>query len=136
MINAAKRGASEEPASSISIEQVWRWHVTEFRAPTGEPWAPAINVYRLPDRMEVCIELAGMEPGQIDLRVEPGKLTVRGQRTPPQPKLEAGQNMQILTMEIGHGPFGRSVAIPTNVDLSAVGTQYRQGMLRVILPLR
>lgn len=136
MVNVAKGRPGEEPSSGISIEQVWRWHVTEFRSPAGEPWAPAVNVYRLADRVEVCIELAGMEPAKIDLRVEPGKLTIQGERVPPQPKLEAGQGMQILTMEIGHGPFGRSVPIPTNVDLSAVRTKYAQGMLCVSLPLR
>ncbi len=134
-----------------------------------EAWTPSINVYQLHDRVEVAVDLAGIRREQIDVRVEPGRLLIRGVRNAPEPPTceseEAersavaarrrsgageeptpprdpadpgceGQPMRIVTMEIDYGPFSRSIAIPDNVDLRKVSSEYREGILWVTLPLR
>ncbi len=98
-------------------------------------WCPSVNVYRLERRIEVCVELAGMDREAIDVRVEPGRLTIRGVRPAPEPP-RRDEAMRILAMEIDHGPFVRVIVLPPEVDLSHVESSYDQGMLRVRLPLR
>ena len=107
------------------------------RGRSVEAWAPAVNVYQLPGRLQVCVELAGVEPDQIDVRVEPGLLRITGARPAPDPRPEerAGGPMRILDMEIDAGMFQREVRLPADVDLSRVESRYEQGLLHVTLPM-
>ncbi len=108
------------------------------RGPSVEAWSPAVNVYQLPGRLEVCVELAGVEPGAIDVRVEPGLLRIAGVRPAPDPRPEerGPGPMRILDMEIDAGMFLREVRLPADVDLSRVESRYDQGMLRVTVPMK
>ena len=121
-----------------------------------DSWSPAVNVYQLPDRVEVCVDLAGVDKSAVDVRVEPGRLSIRGHRPPPEPReltdrVEIVQRkrsrhtddeapdptppVRVLAMEIDNGPFGRVLPIPEDTDLSRVESRYTDGLLWVILPL-
>jgi len=115
----------------------WQWDISDF-SPV-ESWSPSMNIYRLPGQIDVCISLAGVDKHSIDVQVKTGVLTIRGSRQPPEPKRSDPQKHQamcILTMEIDHGPFCRHVAVPEQVDLSKVASEYLDGLLWVHLPLR
>lgn len=99
-----------------------------------EAWSPAINAYALADRLEVCVDLAGVDRASIDLRVEPTRLTVRGVREAPEPAHEPSRRVQILALEIDHGPFERTVVLPRAVSTDKVSAEQRNGMLWVRLP--
>ena len=103
----------------------------------AEAWSPAVNVYQLKGRLEVCVDLAGIDREAIDVRVEPRRLTVRGVRAAPDPPTHDDDSpMRIVTMEIDYGPFCRSITIPDRVDLRKVESAYRDGMLWITLPLK
>ncbi len=98
-------------------------------------WQPAVNIYERPDGLRVCVELAGVDKRQIDVRVEPGRLTIRGVREAPEPSPRgAGGSMRIVCMEIDYGVFERVIALPDRVDLGGVTSTYRSGWLWVHLP--
>jgi HSP20 family protein len=102
----------------------------------AEAWAPTVNIYQLRGRLVVCADLAGLEREQIQVRVKPGSLEIRGQRPAPSPPATDETPSRILTMEIDDGDFCRIIRIPDNVQLDAVESSYHQGLLWVILPLR
>lgn len=99
-------------------------------------WQPAINVYRFDGCMKVCADLAGVDKDTIDLRVEPGRLVLRGRRAMPQPGAAEGKCVQVLTMEIDHGPFEREVLLPTDVEINEISARQENGLLWISLPLR
>ena len=136
MIDTARRSQSDELSSQVGalIRQFWHQHFQEFSA--MDSWAPAINLYRLPSRVEVCVDLAGIQLGSVDLRLEPGRLIIRGSRAAPEPTVDAHETMHIVAMEINHGPFCRVVPLPENVNLMRVQTQYTQGLMWIRLPFR
>lgn len=132
-------------------------HGTYSQYASAGAWAPALNAYRLADRIEVCVDLAGVERDSIDVHVSAGRMTIRGHRQSPQPAVPPAHTrshipgrphirgrkpatraaeLRILTMEIDHGPFCRTLAIPANVDLHRVESEYRDGLLWIRLPLR
>ncbi len=120
---------------SQMVNNLWQWHTGDF-CPI-DTWSPPINLYRLKTRIEVCVDLAGVEPQSIDLRIEPGQLVIRGSRRAPEPRQKLPQEkMQILAMEIDHGRFCRTVALPSQVDLVKVESEYEAGLLWIRLPLR
>lgn len=132
----ARRSTTSRPAGSVVTGLVYQ-AVSTFS--TDPQWSPPINVYQRAHRLEVCVELAGVDREQVDVHVEPGRLTIRGARRTPDPPGRGGKRpqgpMRILAMEIDHGRFSRVIAIPNQVRLDRVQSTYREGLLWVILPM-
>ncbi len=106
------------------------------RCSPRETWSPAVNVYQLPGRLEVCVDLASVRREELDVRVEPGRLLIRGIRHAPEPDNAKRQGpMRILGMEIDYGPFQREIALPQAVVIEHVKSTYENGLLWVTLPL-
>jgi len=119
---------------SHSAHRAWAQTFGQFQSTEG--WAPNVNLYELRDRIDVCVDLAGMKPGDIDVQVETGRLVIRGVRPTPPPPRQQGETMRLLAMEIAHGPFCRTISIPRNIDSRAVTSEYVDGMLWVRIPLQ
>lgn len=106
-----------------------------------EAWAPAVNVYQIGKRLHVCVDLAGIERDQINVRIEPGRLTVSGIRHAPEPTKKQTDastgniDMKIHSMEIDHGAFCRVIQVPRQVKIHKVQSEYRSGILWITLPL-
>lgn len=128
----------DEPATighaiNQHMNQAASGHFDRLRGAGG--WSPAINVYQLERRLEVCVELAGVEGSSIEVRVEPGRLTLRGVRSAPEPR-RGREAMRIVAMEIDHGPFCRVVSLPGEVAAEGMTIRHEGGMLWVTLPWR
>ena len=135
MIKTAPHDEFEQMARRLTklTDELLQGHFGEF-CPIGT-WQPAVNIYRLERQLEVCMDLAGINPQSVEVHVEPGRLTIRGHRPSPEPD-HPHAHMRILAMEIDHGPFSRVVQIPEHVQLARVRTEYVDGMLWIRLPLR
>lgn len=107
---------------------------SNFRA--THRWQPAINAYQCDKCLRICVDLAGVEAGEIELAVEPGRLTLRGTRSLPEPDDTDNPAMQVLAMEIDHGAFEREITLPPGVDRQRVHAEQKNGMLWVYLPLQ
>ena len=99
-------------------------------------WQPMINIYEHANRMEVCVDLAGMDQRAIDVCVEPGRLAIRGTRPAPEPVQAPDHeaSMRIVCMEIDYGSFERVIALPDRVEVHQVRSTYQDGLLWVTLP--
>lgn len=132
----APRDEIEQVSEQLSqiVNKLWQWHESSF-CPV-DSWSPPINMYKLDRRYEVCVDLAGLQPKSIDVRVEPGTLTIRGVRHAPEPVRLPSEPMRILAMEIDHGAFCRQIPLPDQIDLTRVESEYTQGFLWIRLPMR
>lgn len=113
--------------------ELTRVHYSSSRA--TEAWHPAINAYRCRSCVVISAELAGVDRSQIELRVEPRRLWLRGHRLPPEPRDSEGPPLQVLAMEIDHGAFEREIVLPVDVDPEQVKAEQREGLLWICLPL-
>lgn len=107
-----------------------------FHFSTAAGWQPPVNAFRCGDRFVVCADLAGVERSAIEVRAEPKRLTIRGQRPLPEPGCDDVPAVQVLALEIDHGPFERVLALPAEVDPEGVTAEHRNGLLWIRLPLR
>ncbi len=114
--------------------EMTKFHFSGFR--TSDAWQPAVNAYRCEHCIRICVDLAGVDRTAIELAVSPGQLTISGHRDAPEPSRHEGHAMQVLTMEIDHGPFERIIALPRQVDRARVSAEQRNGMLWITLPLQ
>jgi len=104
-----------------------------FRAPSPQPWQPALNVYEAPDRIIVCAELPGMAREEIDVQFAEGVLHIGGVR--PKPVMEEmPATVGVVLMEIDSGPFRRCVEVSLPIHVEAIRAYYRRGYLWVTLP--
>jgi len=94
--------------------------------------APAADVTETEADYRVLIDLPGIDPNAIQLRVEKDTLTVQVDRK--QAQVAAGETVH--RSERAFGTFFRSFTLPTGVDASKVEAAYEQGVLAVKLPKR
>jgi HSP20 family protein len=83
-----------------------------------------------PPMAVVTVELAGVDPNQLDLEVQGSQLTLSGERTAP-----GLENSVYQQVEIQRGRFRRIVSLAAPVDVERVRASYEAGMLRIELPL-
>lgn len=109
-------------------------HFSTFRSPEG--WQPDITAYRYDDRIEIWVDLAGVDKSDISVDVLPDRVRISGERRPPlQARDMSSQCRQVLTMEIECGRFGREIVLPAEVDRRRVTAKQENGLLWIVLPL-
>lgn len=116
------------------VAQLQRLHFSS----TGHPasaWNPAINVYAYEDRIEVCVDLAGVAKSEIEVHVEPRRLAIRGQRPSPERACKRPPCGRILVMEIPDGAFERVIEFPFEIDATTTEARQENGWLWVRLPV-
>ena len=106
-----------------------------FRSSGRDSWDPPLNVYEMADKLAVCVELAGIQPGDLDLQVERGVLHIRGHRAKPVVP-EASGKISVHLMEIDSGKFHRKIPVSDDLDFSASKASYKNGYVWIILPRR
>ena len=98
----------------------------------GGAWAPAVDIYEQNGNIVLQAELPGLDPKDVDVRVENNVLTLRGQR-----KLdETVDKDNYHRVERSYGSFTRSFTLPSIVDTEKIQANYKDGVLRLTLPTR
>ena len=93
---------------------------------------PELDVYRTDDPpvITVVLELAGIDPSEVEVAVVEGVLVVRGHRRRP-----ASDQRLYQHIEIDYGAFERRVQLNEAVDSDAASATYENGLLSIHLPL-
>jgi HSP20 family protein len=97
-------------------------------------WLPPVDVSELTDRFELIVDLPGVDPASVELTLEDGVLSLKGERA--QPAAEAGNAAKVWRAERAHGAFERRFVLPDAVDGDHVQAKTEHGVLRVSIPKR
>ncbi len=94
---------------------------------------PSADVYfdKRKNAVVVKLDLAGIDPTEVDLEVDENALRVSGVRTDKRHPDAVYQQM-----EITYGPFERVVMLPPGVDSAAASADYSSGYLEIVLPMK
>jgi HSP20 family protein len=96
----------------------------------GGSWAPAVDIYEQNGNIVLKAELPGVDPKDVDVRVENNILTLSGER-----KLENEVKRENYhRVERAYGSFTRSFTLPNVVDTEKIKAEYKDGLLRMTLP--
>lgn len=91
---------------------------------------PAVDIVEKAGTIVVQVELPGVKPEHVDVHVEKGVLTVRGER-----RLEHDEkDGSVHRIERVYGAFTRSFSLPDTVDADAIDADLRDGVLTLSLP--
>lgn len=89
---------------------------------------PSVEVGETDQEIRVTAEVPGMSEKDIELLVEDGVLTLRGERKSETEDKDRGYSERF------YGRFERRIALPTGVDQEAAKADFRDGVLTVTLP--
>jgi HSP20 family protein len=98
----------------------------------GGTFVPSADVYETPDTIQFRLEIPGVEEKDLNITMENGVLTVRGER-----KLEDGEKEEnFLRVERPYGAFSRSFTLLQTVDTNHINANYVNGVLMIELTKR
>jgi len=93
-------------------------------------WAPAVDIFETDKNVVLKVELAGVDPNDVEVRVENNTLYLTGQRkAETEVKEQKYHHMERLV-----GRFARSFTLPGTVDGQKVAAEYHDGILTLTLP--
>ncbi len=89
-----------------------------------ERWEPPVDIYRGPSQWLVKVDLAGVRPEDVEIRVQGCRLTIRGIRR----DFSVREGHKAYSMEIAYSRFERTIELPCDLDKFQIRTDYRDGM--------
>jgi HSP20 family protein len=95
--------------------------------PSARPWTPPVDVIETENELVLKADVPEVDQNDIDIQVENGTLTIKGQR-----KFEQSANGRgYHRIERSYGSFARSFALPDTVDPENIRAEYKNGVLTV-----
>jgi HSP20 family protein len=117
------------------VDRVWGqiWRGTPIaKLPHMVPgfvWNPNVEICEHGDMVRVCIDVPGVEESQLQVEVDGGCLTVRGERHD-----ERATEPGTRRSELHYGSFTRRIPLPEGVDADNAHAILRNGVLEVRIP--
>ena len=93
-------------------------------------WNPSVDIFENDSEVVVKAELPGMNAKDIDVRLENNVLTLKGERHFEKETKEENYHR----VEREYGTFSRSFALPAAVNGDKVSAEYKDGVLKIVLP--
>jgi HSP20 family protein len=95
-------------------------------------WAPAVDVREREGGLELSVELPGIDPKDVDVSVENGVLSIRGERQFE--KCEEGESYH--RVERAYGSFERTFRLPSSYNAEKIEAKANHGVLTLSVPKR
>ncbi|MDA3833749.1 MAG: Hsp20/alpha crystallin family protein [Spirochaetales bacterium] len=92
--------------------------------------APPVDIYETPNEIILYMELPGVDPEKIDVVADQHAVSITGERPAP----SFTDTTCIHQLEIDHGEFSRTIAMPSPIAPLATHSAYKKGYLKVTLP--
>ena len=95
-------------------------------------WAPAVDIKEENDKFVLQADIPGVKPEDIEVNMEAGVLTVKGEK-----KTEAKTEKEgYKRVERTFGSFYRRFSLPDSADSEAISAKCKHGVLEIIIPKR
>jgi HSP20 family protein len=95
-------------------------------------WTPPVDVFEDTEGVTFKFDLPEVDGKDVEVRVEDGTLTIRGER-----KLEREDKREgYHRIERAYGTFARNFTLPPTLDPDKVTAEHKNGVLRIFVPKR
>ena len=93
-------------------------------------WSPAVDVKETDNEYRITADIPGVDPKDIEVSVENGVLTIRGERSEESEDNEDNYRR----VERFRGTFFRRFTLPETADAERIKAQGNNGVLEVTIP--
>lgn len=95
-------------------------------------WVPLVDIKEEGDRFVLYADLPGVDPQDIEVQMDKGMLTIKGER-----QSEAiVESERFSRVERRHGSFHRRFALPDSADPDGITASGHNGVLQIVIPKR
>ncbi|MDE3181614.1 MAG: Hsp20/alpha crystallin family protein [Acidobacteriota bacterium] len=101
-------------------------------AVTPKGWTPAVDIYETDHNLVLKSELPGIDPKDVEVRIEDNTLYLKGERRQEKEAKEENYHR----VERSYGSFLRTFTLPNSVDTENVKAEYKDGVLTLTLAKR
>lgn len=95
-------------------------------------WAPCVDIKEESDRFVLYADIPGVDPNDIEISMENGVLTIKGERSTSKREESEGYTR----VERSRGSFYRRFALPDTADPERITAEGNHGVLEIIIPKR
>ncbi len=95
-----------------------------------DSFMPCFEISETAKNIEITAEIPGVEEKDIDVSLDGGILTVKGEKKSEHDE----KNKDYHITERSYGSFQRSFAMPEGIDSSKIDAKFKNGVLKISLP--
>jgi HSP20 family protein len=132
----SNRNPMQWSATRMFPEEVRQAFDRFFQAEDGDAsnvvtsqWAPRVDIREDEQRFVILADIPGVDPAQIEVSMEKGILTIKGERQAPN-----GDNGKYTRVERAHGVFHRRFTLPDSADAEGITATGKFGVLEIVIP--
>jgi HSP20 family protein len=92
----------------------------------------SMDVAETDQSFEVKVDLPGIDPDKVDIQIDNNTLTIRGIRIDESE--DKDEDKQFHRVERYQGSFSRSVVLPTSINEDETAAEFRDGVLKIVIP--
>jgi HSP20 family protein len=93
-------------------------------------WTPAVDIKEEDERFVLKADIPGVEPKDIEVTMEDGVLTIKGERKHESEEEANGYKR----VERSYGSFYRRFSLPDSANAEGVSAKGKDGVLEVVIP--
>ena len=93
-------------------------------------WRPSVDIREEVDRFVIEADLPGIDPKDIEITMEQGILTIKGERSSEKDETHEGYRR----VERVRGTFYRRLSLPDSADAEHIEAKGKNGVLEIVLP--
>lgn len=92
-------------------------------------WQPAVDIRETDDGYVLLVDVPGVDPDGIEVNMENGILSVRGERAD-----DGDHDREYKRRERPHGTFYRRFSMPDTADASKITARCNHGVVEISIP--
>ena len=93
-------------------------------------WVPAVDIKETEKEFLLYADIPGVDPDEIDVHMEDGMLTIKGERESEKKEEREGYKR----IERQRGTFYRRFSLPDTANADKIGAKSKNGVLEIIIP--
>jgi len=95
-------------------------------------WTPAVDIKEESDKFVIHADIPGVKPEDIEISMEAGVLTVKGEKESETKTEKEGYKR----VERSFGSFYRRFSLPDSANGDAINAKCKHGVLEIVIPKR
>lgn len=96
-------------------------------------WAPRVDIREDEQRFVILADIPGVDPERIEVSMDKGILTIKGEREAASGTAE-GKQGKFTRVERARGAFHRRFALPDSADAEGITANGKFGVLEIVIP--
>lgn len=92
-------------------------------------WAPSVDIKENRKQFSVTVDVPGIDPKDIEVSMENGCLSIRGERKEEREKVDDNHRLK----ECSYGSFERSFRLPETADANKISAKGKHGVLAITI---